>query len=98
MARVEKGELCIFRETPSEFSIEGQQLTFWSSSIPKSLRGFAQILSTKVTLNLKEKLEFLRQHSAPNFRHRAELLYLECWKGTRILGKSATVWNLICIE
>src|SRR5437868_4979740 len=28
----------------------------------------------------------LRQHVAANSLHRAELLYLECWKGKRILA------------
>jgi hypothetical protein len=76
----------MFRETPSEFSIEGQQLTFRQCSIPKPLRGFAQELATKVERNLREEVKGFRQHSAANFLHRAELLYLECWKGKRILA------------
>jgi len=31
-------------------------------------------------------MEPLRQHKAANFRHRAELLYLESWKGKHILA------------
>ena len=39
-----------------------------------------------------------RQHSAANFLHRAELLYLECWKGKRILAAKLPLRNLNCIE
>src|SRR3954468_7488497 len=86
MARVLRGELCISGKLLRSSSYEGQQLTFRKCSIPKSLRGFAQELATKVERHLREEVVAFRQRSAANFLHRAELLYLECWKGKRILA------------
>jgi hypothetical protein len=48
------------------------------------MRGFAQTLSFRAGPFCLCEVDPVRQHKAANFRHRAELLYLESWKGKRL--------------
>src|SRR4051812_16677364 len=83
MARVLKGELCISGKLLRSSSYEGAaaylQVMFDSEMSERVCPGTLIPRRSGLT----GEVELFRQHKAANFRHRAELLYLESWKGKR---------------
>src|SRR5439155_8406750 len=92
------GELCIsgklLRSLRSKgSSLPSGQVRFrnWCEGLPRNAERSLELRS--------DEMEILRQHVALFFLHRAELLYLECWKGTRILAaKLPQSGKFICFE